>query len=93
MNNVVWTDLELVGWQIDHIKKEIDRIWSELETDGASVVDIFESHEWHSELCDNLRHMAKDAGVSLRFYDRADGSYRITLRKFRAHHKENFNEA
>jgi len=78
----------MVG-RITICRKEIDRVWSELETDGASVVDIFETGDWHEALCDNLRHMAKDAGVSLRFYDRADGSYRVTLRKFR---KENFNE-
>lgn len=85
MNDVVWMD----SWQ----NYLIDRVWSDLETDGASVVDVIEGHEWHSALWEKLRHMAKDAGVSLRLNDRADGSYRITLRKFRAHHKENFNEA
>ncbi len=60
----------------------LTKIWSELETDGASVVDIFETHQWHTALDRKLREMAKDAGVSLRFYDRADGSYRITLRRY-----------
>lgn len=72
----------LDGWQEYDLEKAVDQIWSELETDGASVVEVEEMHEWHYALGKQLKLMAKDAGVSLRFVDRVDGSYRITLRRY-----------
>lgn len=78
-------ELVLDGWQKLLLEKVTNEVWENLEFGGAAVVDnIEEMHEWHVALCEKLKLMAKDAGVSLRFVDRADGSYRITLRRFRS---------
>lgn len=78
-------ELVLDGWQKLLLEQVTNEVWENLEFGGAAVVDnIEEMHEWHVALGERLMLMAKDAGVSLRFYDRVDGSYRITLRRFRS---------
>jgi len=74
----------LDGWQELLLEQVTNEVWMNLEFGGAAVVEIEEMHEWHYALAKQLKLMAKDAGVSLRFYDRVDGSYRITLRRFRS---------
>ena len=75
-------ELVLDGWQKLLLEQVTNEVWENLEFGGAAVVDIEEMYQWHVALCEQLKLMAKDAGVSLRFYDRVDGSYRITLRRF-----------
>lgn len=77
-------DNVLDGWQELLLEQVTKEVWENLEFGGAAVIDIEEMHEWHVALAKQLKLMAKDAGVSLRFADRVDGSYRITLRRFRS---------
>lgn len=72
----------LDDWQKLLLEQVTNEVWENLEFCGAAVVNLEETHEWHYALGKQLKLMAKDAGVSLRFADRADGSYRITLRRF-----------
>lgn len=72
----------LDGWQELLLEKVVNEVWENLEFGGAAIVNIGETYVWHSALGKQLKLMAKDAGVSLRFYDRVDGSYRITLRRY-----------
>lgn len=72
----------LDNWQKLLLEHTTNEVWKNLEFGEAAVVEIKEIHEWHYLLGKQLKLMAKDYGVSLRFDHRVDGSYRITLRRF-----------